>query len=308
MHARLVSIVAALALPIAARAQQAMPPASLSFDPPSVLSLAKRTAANMEPALVHPDDIAQAAAKLAALEAKTGMKPNIVWFVVDDFGFGDPGCFGGGEIVGAATPNMDRFAREGLKLTSCYSQPTCTPTRSAILTGRLPVRTGLTRPILAGDKLTVNPWQGETSLAALLSAHGYSTVLSGKWHVGGAVGMRPHDVGFDEYYGFYEAQKEISQHVDERRYPDLVLNPERLKMLAETGSSDSLVHGWKGGRTETVMTVDSLDDIARGDHMFKEFSIAKIAELAKTGKPFFLEHCFAKCHAYNFAYGEFKGK
>lgn len=308
MHARLVSIVAALALPIAARAQQAMPPASISFDPPSVLSLAKRTAANMEPALVHPDDIAQAAAKLAALEAKTGMKPNIVWFVVDDFGFGDPGCFGGGEIVGAATPNMDRFAREGLKLTSCYSQPTCTPTRSAILTGRLPVRTGLTRPILAGDKLTVNPWQGETSLAALLSAHGYSTVLSGKWHVGGAVGMRPHDVGFDEYYGFYEAQKEISQHVDERRYPDLVLNPERLKMLAETGSSDSLVHGWKGGRTETVMTVDSLDDIARGDHMFKEFSIAKIAELAKTGKPFFLEHCFAKCHADNFAYGEFKGK
>ena len=75
MHARLVSIVAALALPIAARAQQAMPPASISFDPPSVLSLAKRTAANMEPALVNPDDIAQAAAKLAALEAKTGMKP-----------------------------------------------------------------------------------------------------------------------------------------------------------------------------------------------------------------------------------------
>src|SRR6266851_7121044 len=81
----------------------------------------------------------------------------------DDMGYGDPGAFGGGALIGAATPNMDRLAREGLKLTSTYSQPTCTPTRSAILTGRLPVRTGLTRPILAGDKITKNPWADEVS-------------------------------------------------------------------------------------------------------------------------------------------------
>ncbi len=313
MYRSIVLGIAALSLSAsiaAADAQQSTAGAApkISFDPPSVLSKARRTAANMEPALVHPDDIAAATAKLKALESRTGRKPNIVWFVVDDFGYGDPGCYGGGELIGAATPNMDRFAREGLRLTSCYSQPTCTPTRSAILTGRLPVRTGLTRPVLAGDKLTSNPWATEVSLAASLAANGYATVLSGKWHVGSIPGMRPHDVGFDEYYGFYEAQKEISQHVDKRRYPDLVLNPDRLRMLEETGSSDSLVHGWRGGRTETVMTVDSLDDIAKGDHMFKEFSIAKIAELAKGDKPFFLEHCFAKCHADNFAYREFEGK
>ena len=170
-----------------------------------------------------------------ALRAKTGKRPNIVWLVVDDMGYGDPGAYGGGAAVGAATPNMDRLAREGLKLTSTYSQPTCTPTRSAILTGRLPVRTGLTRPILAGDKITKNPWADEISLPKLLGEAGYKTVLSGKWHVGEAEGMRPHDIGFDEFYGFYEAEKEISQGVDKRRYPDLVLNPERLEMLRRTG-------------------------------------------------------------------------
>ena len=81
-------------------------------------------------------------------------EPNIVLILVDDMGYGDPGCYGGGKAIGAATPQMDRLAREGLRLTSCYAQHTCTPTRSAMLTGRLPVRTGLIRPILAGDTLT----------------------------------------------------------------------------------------------------------------------------------------------------------
>jgi arylsulfatase len=306
----LLSSAAALALPLPALQQPAAaaPAPKIPFAAPSVLSKAKRTFAHMEPALVHEGDAAEAAAKLKALEAKTGKKPNIVWFVIDDFGFGDPGCYGGGELVGAATPNMDRLASEGLRLTSCYSQPTCTPTRSAILTGRLPARTGLTRPILAGDHITANPWQSEVSLAASLGARGYATVLSGKWHVGSVEGMRPHDVGFDEFYGVYEAQKELSQHVDKRRYPDLVLNPERLEMLKQTGSSEALVHGWKGGKTETVMEVDSLDDIAKGDAMFKEFTLSKIAELSKGDRPFFLEHCFAKCHADNFPLPEFEGK
>ncbi len=121
----------------------------------------------MEPAVPRPGQEKIAKEKLADLRAKTGKPPNILWFLIDDMGYGDPGCFGGGAAVGAATPNIDRLAREGLKLTSTYSQPTCTPTRSAILTGRLPARTGLTRPILAGDKLTSNPWADEISLARI---------------------------------------------------------------------------------------------------------------------------------------------
>ena len=216
-----------------------------------------------------------AAQKLAALRSKTGQRPNIVWLLVDDMGFGDPGVYGGGAAIGAATPQMDKLAREGLKLTSAYSQPTCTPTRSAILTGRLPVRTGLTRPILAGDKITQNPWADEKSLARLLSDAGYTTVLSGKWHVGEAEGMRPQDVGFDEYYGYYPAQKELSQAFDKRRYPDLVLNPERLEMLRRTGASEALVHGFKGGKTEVVQQVKSIEDVAEGDRLLKEFTVGQ---------------------------------
>jgi arylsulfatase len=274
----------------------------------SVLSKAERTSPSLEPALVHPEQEAAAQAKLDALFARTGKRPNVVWLVVDDMGWGDPGAYGGGAAIGAATPNMDRLAREGLKLTSAYSQATCTPTRSAILTGRLPVRTGLTRPILAGDKITKNPWEDEISLPKLLGEAGYATVLSGKWHVGAAVGMRPHDVGFDEFYGFYEAQKEISQAFDKRRYPDLVLNPERLAMLRATGSSDALVHGFAGGETTDVFEIGSIEDMAEADRMLKEFTVAKIAELAAGEKPFFLEHAFMKVHADNFPSTAFEGK
>ena len=222
----------------------------------SVLSKAVRTSDSMEPALGYPEQDRVAAKKLADLFAKTGKRPNIVWFVIDDMGYGDPGAYGGGAAVGAATPNMDHLAREGLLLTSTYSQPTCTPTRSAILTGRLPVRTGLTRPILAGDTITKNPWSDEISLPKLLGEAGYATVLSGKWHIGEAEGMRPHDVGFDEFYGYYPAQKELSQAFDERRYPDLVLNPERLLMLKATFSPD--------GRTVFVqhsLSADAMEDL-----------------------------------------------
>lgn len=274
----------------------------------STLSKAVRISDSMEPALALPEQDQAAQKKLADLLTKTGKRPNIVWLLIDDMGYGDPGAFGGGELIGAATPNIDRLAREGIKLTSTYSQPTCTPTRSAILTGRLPVRTGLTRPILAGDKITKNPWADEISLPKLLGEAGYTTVLSGKWHVGEAEGMRPHDVGFDEFYGYYPAQKELSQGFDKRRYPDLVLNPERLKMLRDAGGSEALIHGIKGGATTEVRKIESVEDVAEGDRLVKEFTVKKIAELAKSGKPFFLEHAFMKVHGDNFASKAFEGK
>ncbi|GJM04579.1 MAG: hypothetical protein DHS20C09_05700 [marine bacterium B5-7] len=177
-----------------------------------------KTKENFEASIPHPEQEAVVEKKLANYKKKTGNTPNMVWIVIDDLGYGEPGCYGGGGAIGAKTPNMDKLAQEGLRLTSCYSQQTCTPTRSAILTGRLPVRTGLTRPILAGDKISKNPWEDEISLAKILSENGYYTLLTGKWHVGESEGMRPHDVGFDEYYGYYPAQKEITQGIDSRRF------------------------------------------------------------------------------------------
>lgn len=112
-------------------------PGAPSLHAQSTLNRSVRTAENLEPAIPHPEQDQVAAAKLAALEKRTGRKPNIVWLLIDDMGFGDPGCYGGGRAIGADTPHLDRLAAEGLRLTSCYSQNTCTPTRSAMLTGRL---------------------------------------------------------------------------------------------------------------------------------------------------------------------------
>ena len=259
-----------------------------------------RTRENFEPAILHPDQEREVLQKLKALEESAGQRPNIVWIVVDDMGFGDPGCYGGGAVVGAATPNMDRLARGGLKLTSCYSQHTCTPTRSAILTGRLPYRTGLTRPILAGDTLTQNPWASEVSLAELLSESGYYTLLTGKWHIGEAEGMRPHDVGFDEFYGYFPAQKEISQRVDPRRYPDLVLDPEKLAAFEAAAPEDHLIHGFKGGQTRKVSQIRSTEDMGRADQVLANYTVKRIQELASKKEPFFIEHCFMKVHCDNF--------
>lgn len=273
----------------------------------STLSRAVEIADNRQPAIPRPGQDAAAAEKLAAFEARTGQKPNILIFLVDDMGYGDPGAFGGGAAIGAATPNMDMLAAEGLKLTSTYSQFTCTPTRAAMYTGRLPVRTGLIRPILAGDKIKVNPWEGEKSVAGILSDNGYYTMLVGKWHIGEEQGLRPHDVGFDEFYGFYKAQKEYTQDVYELRYPDLVLDQDKLDRYRAIGSNNDLIYGLKDGTTETVMTIKSTRDIAQSDRMLRDYTIKRIDELARGDKPFYLSHSFMKVHADNFPSEEFRG-
>src|SRR6516164_640530 len=81
--------------------------------------------------------------KLTALQSKTGKKPNIIVFLLDDVGWWDPGFNGGGVALGNATPNMDRLANEGLILTSAYSTPSCSPSRATIMTGQNPLHHGI---------------------------------------------------------------------------------------------------------------------------------------------------------------------
>lgn len=280
----------------------------VAFEKTSALSDTLRTVENMEPVLSHPAQEVEVVKKLAALQATTGKHPNILWLVVDDMGYGDPGVYGGGATIGAATPNMDRLANNGLKLTGVYSQPTCTPTRSAMMTGRLPARTGLTRPILAGDVVKKNPWEGESSIAKILSDSGYYTVLTGKWHTGELKGMRPHEVGFDEFQGYYASQKELTQLVDSRRYPDLVLNPERAAKFKEASGKIDMYHGLKGGEEKIVEKTTSIEQFAEVDHTLAQFTINKIMELAGGDKPFFIAHNFMRVHADNHPSKEFIGK
>ena len=122
----------------------------MTFDP--ITTAAVSLARHREPQFVFPEEVETARQTLARFRARTGRRgPNIMVILMDDVGWGDFGCYGGGVAVGAPTPNIDRLARRGLLLTSCYSEPSCTPSRASLQTGRLPMRHGLQRPPMYGE-------------------------------------------------------------------------------------------------------------------------------------------------------------
>ncbi len=261
----------------------------------------------LEQFIPHPDQEAEASNKLDALKKKFGHSPNILILLTDDMGWGDPGAYGGGVAIGAPTPAIDRLAAEGLKLTSTYAQPTCTPTRAALMTGRLPTRSGLTRPILTGEKVAVNPWADEVTAAAILSNAGYRTALSGKWHLGEQEGMLPHEVGYDEYFGILSVVSEFAQHFDVRLYPDMVLRPKRLAELRQV-SKPAITRGAKNGKLEVAKELTSIDDLAQLDQEFANFSEDFIRRTVEEGKPFYLVHAFSRVHNDNYPAKGYAGK
>ena len=140
-------------------------------------------------------------AVLALLSSIAEAKPNIVVIFCDDMGYGDLGAFGHPTIQ---TPNLDRMAAEGQKWTSFYAAaPVCTPSRAALMTGRLPVRSGMcsdTRRVLFPDSSGGLP-ADEVTLPEILKAQGYATACVGKWHLGHLPQYLPTRNGFDYYFG-----------------------------------------------------------------------------------------------------------
>ena len=128
-----------------------------------------------------------------------GSKPNIVLILADNLGWGELGCYNGGLVRGAPTPRIDKLATEGLKFLNFNVESDCVPTRSALMTGRMPIRTGAMQSVPAGLPQGLIPW--EVTLAQLLSGAGYSTGMYGKWHLGDREGRYPKDRGFDEWWG-----------------------------------------------------------------------------------------------------------
>src|SRR4051812_48895281 len=131
--------------------------------------------------------------------ASATSKPNIVFILADNLGYGEPGCYGGGILRGAPTPRMDRLATEGMRLLNFNVESQCTPSRSAILTGRFSIRSGTTKVPRGGAPYGLTQW--EVTLAEVLSAQGYATGHFGKWHLGDIEGRFPNNQGFDEWYG-----------------------------------------------------------------------------------------------------------
>jgi arylsulfatase A-like enzyme len=123
-------------------------------------------------------------------------KPNFILILADDMGYGDIGPFGSTKN---RTPNLDRMAREGMRLTSFYAAPVCTPSRAQILTGCYAKRVSLPNVLSPAAALGLS--SGEHTIAELLKQEGYATIAIGKWHVGDAPDFLPTRHGFDRYFG-----------------------------------------------------------------------------------------------------------
>ncbi|MEJ0076650.1 MAG: arylsulfatase [Alphaproteobacteria bacterium] len=126
-------------------------------------------------------------------------KPNILFILADNVGYGDIGAYGGGELRGAPTPRIDRFAAEGLRLTQFLVEPSCTPSRAAFMTGRYSIRSGLSLVAVEGTDISLPA--REVTMAEMLRDAGYATAIFGKWHLGSQPYSQPQNKGFDEFYG-----------------------------------------------------------------------------------------------------------
>ena len=158
-------------------------------------------------------------------------KPNVLIILADDIGWYDVGCYNQG-VMGAPTPNIDRIAAEGVRLTDCYAQASCTAGRAALITGQLPMRTGLTTVGMPGAAQGIQP--EDPTLAELLKPLGYRTAQIGKNHLGDRNEFLPTVHGFDEFYGnLYHLNAE-----DEPEQPDYPNDHPAMAMFKPRGVLD----------------------------------------------------------------------
>jgi arylsulfatase len=190
----------------------------------------------------------------------------------DNLGFGELGVYGGGALRGAPTPRLDRLAAEGLRFTNFNVEVECTPSRSALLTGRMPVRSGTWRAASPGIPGGLAPW--EVTLAETLAETGYDTALFGKWHLGDSPGRYPTDQGFHRWWGFPFSTNVASNTTQVGFDPAVAKVPHLLE----------------GVRGEPVRPVEpyTLENRPLIDERIAEKSIAYIREHAGTERPFFL--------------------
>jgi arylsulfatase len=243
----------------------------------------------------------------AAAQGQQG-KPNIVLIVSDDFGYGDSGPYGGGDGRGMPTPSIDRLAAEGMTFFSFYAQPSCTPGRAAMQTGRIPNRSGMTTVAFQGEGggLPAAEW----TLASVLKTGGYQTFFTGKWHLGEADYALPNAQGYDEmrYVGLYHLN--AYTYGDPTWFPDM--DP-KMRAFFDKVTKGAL-EGNAGEPAREVFKVngqylDTPDKGVVGIPFFDEYveraSLDYLDRAAKAGKPFFMSINFMKVHQPNLPHPDF---
>jgi arylsulfatase A-like enzyme len=234
--------------------------------------------------------------------AQQSQKPNVVFILADNVGYGDLGSYGGGELRGAPTPRLDQLAREGLRLTQFLVEPACTPSRAALMTGQYSIRNGLSLIAIEGSPYTL-PARAFT-MGDLFKGSGYATAIFGKWHLGSAPQSLPTAHGFDEFYGI---PPDISW--DAATYVDTI----ELTHSIPAASAALLAHGPQiveataGGSLRTVKPFTP-GVRANIDNELVDKSIEFMRRQKAAGKPFFLYLPFSMGHVPNLPSGQFKGR
>jgi arylsulfatase len=242
-------------------------------------------------------------------------KPNIILIVSDDTGYGDLGPYGGGVGRGMPTPAIDQLAEEGMMFMSFYAQPSCTPGRAAMQTGRIPNRSGMTTVAFQGQGggLPAAEW----TLASVLKTAGYNTFFTGKWHLGEADYALPNAQGYDEmkYAGLYHLN--AYTYADPTWFPDM--SPELREMFAKVtkgalsgNSGEEAVEEFKiNGQyidtpnTSTPEYPDGVVGIPFFDGYVEKASLDYLDKAAKSDTPFFMSINFMKVHQPNMPHPDY---
>ena len=224
------------------------------------------------------------------LDAEGSESPNVVVMMVDNLGWGELGVYGGGELRGASTPRLDRLAEEGMRLLNFNVEPQCTPTRSAFMTGRRPIRSGTTK-VVWGVLYGMTNW--EVTMAELFSGAGYRAGMFGKWHIGDVPGRYPTDQGFDEWYG-------VANTTDESEYTS------QFQYDPEFGTSPTIM---EARRDEIPRDVMPYDVVARRgiDADLAERAIDFMERSVETEQPFFAFIPFTQPHLPTLPHPDFDG-
>ena len=229
-------------------------------------------------------------------------KPNVVFILADNVGYGDLGPYGGGELRGAPTPRIDELAREGLRLTQYLVEPGCTPSRAALLTGQYSIRNGLSLIIVPGSLSTLS--KSAVTMGELFKSAGYATAIFGKWHLGAEPQSLPTAHGFDEFYGIPpDISWDSATYVDTITLTHSINEP--LNELLEKGPQ--MVEAVAGGQLRTVKPY-TREVRANIDTELVAKSIDFMKRQKAIGKPFFLYLPFSMGHFPNLPSKEFAGK
>lgn len=263
-----------------------------------------KLADNLMPVISHQDQDKEARQKLADLEKKTGKKPNIVIFLLDDVGWMDLGFNGGGIAVGNPTPDIDAIASQGLILTSAYSQPSSSPTRATIMTGQYPVHHGILRPPMYGEP---GGLEGATTVAQLLHDQGYVTQAIGKWHMGENEGSLPQNVGFDDFRGFCSVSDMYTEWRDPNFNPEVALSPDRYEYIKNLPFSKDDVHAVRGGKLEPIADITP-EYMKNLDQRWMQYGVEFLKKMADSDKPFFLYYGTRGCHFDNYPNEDYAGR